>query len=256
MNKRRHERQKARATEEERYRSESPGRPGEGGGSTGESGSSEHAGPGRGGYGFSETGRELTHHAREKAEEVTHETRHQLSRAAEERKDRAADKMERVARALRRTADSLEEEDAEEFGDYPDRAADRLDRISRYLRQSDVGTLMADTEDFARRRPELFFGGLTLAGLAAGRFLRSSSPSGRSGRGAHEGGGKHSQSRETEHESGIHGLSGGSRDLYETGETGTRGSRGFGHDDRPGSPDPRTGNPMLRQDESRGGRYE
>lgn len=33
-----------------------------------------------------------------------------------------------------------------------------------------------DTEQFARRRPALFFGGAVLAGLAVGRFFKSASP--------------------------------------------------------------------------------
>jgi hypothetical protein len=121
--------------------------------------------------------REVVHDAREKVEEVTRETGHELRRAVETRKDHAAETLERVARAMRRTADSLEVEDAEQLADYPERAAERVDRLSTYLRRHDLGEVLADAEGFARRRPELFFGGLAVAGMAAGRFLRSSSPS-------------------------------------------------------------------------------
>lgn len=130
-----------------------------------------------------EEAREVAQSARETAGEVRAETRDYLTRVAEERKAQTADIMDRVARAVKRTADSLEEEDAPSLGRYTEEAAHSIERASGYLRQHDVGSMLSSTEDFARRRPEVFFGGLAVAGLAAGRFLRSSSRSGSSRRG-------------------------------------------------------------------------
>lgn len=117
---------------------------------------------------------ELSHEARERVGEVRDETREYLTRMAEERKTRTVDFMDRVARAMRRTTDSLEEEDVRSMGRYTDEAAERIERASGYLRDHDVRSVMSSTEDFARRRPEIFFGGLAAAGFAVGRFLRSS----------------------------------------------------------------------------------
>src|SRR5690606_3987489 len=43
--------------------------------------------------------------------------------------------------------------------------------------RQDLGQLLDDVEATARRRPELVFGGLLIAGLATARFLKASSRS-------------------------------------------------------------------------------
>lgn len=53
-------------------------------------------------------------------------------------------------------------------------AAGQLSRLSRYLRDSDPAEIMRGINDLARRKPELFFGGLFLAGLIGARFLKAS----------------------------------------------------------------------------------
>lgn len=151
-----------------------------------------------------EEARDVAHSARETAGEVRAETRDYLTRMAEERKAQTADIMDRVARAVKRTADSLEEEDTPSLGRYTEEAAHSIERASGYLRRHDVGSMLSSTEDFARRRPEVFFGGLAVAGLAAGRFLRSSSRSGSSRRRPEEA----SQSHSREH------LRGGRQDSF------------------------------------------
>jgi hypothetical protein len=45
-----------------------------------------------------------------------------------------------------------------------------------YLDSREVGEILRDARDVARRRPELLVGTLFFAGLLLGRFLRSSAP--------------------------------------------------------------------------------
>ncbi|HUQ33150.1 MAG TPA: hypothetical protein VM095_13600 [Pyrinomonadaceae bacterium] len=59
---------------------------------------------------------------------------------------------------------------------YGDAAADRLERFSGYLNKHDVGEIVGDVEDFARRNAAYFVGGTFLLGLLGARFLKSSSP--------------------------------------------------------------------------------
>src|SRR5690606_28949234 len=73
--------------------------------------------------------------------------------------------------------DSLREEDDQNLADYADRAAEKLSRVENYLKRQDLGQLLDDVEATARRRPELVFGGLLIAGLATARFLKASSRS-------------------------------------------------------------------------------
>jgi len=85
--------------------------------------------------------------------------------------------MALLAEALREAGRKLNEgEQGGDFGRYADRAAGQVERLSTYLRDNDLRGFVRDTENFARRRPEVFLGGALLAGLALARFLKASSP--------------------------------------------------------------------------------
>jgi gas vesicle protein len=124
-----------------------------------------------------EAGREVLSEARERTGEVADEARTRVNRMAEERKSQAADTLERVSHALRSASDSLREEEADGLGRYGERAAGQVERFSSYIRENDLDSMISSAEDFARRRPEIFYGGMLLGGVIAGRFLRSSSSS-------------------------------------------------------------------------------
>ncbi len=55
-----------------------------------------------------------------------------------------------------------------------DFAADQLERFSQALREKDLGGLVRDAEDFARRQPAAFFAAAAIAGFLAVRFLKAS----------------------------------------------------------------------------------
>lgn len=59
---------------------------------------------------------------------------------------------------------------------YGDSLAGRLDRFSAYLNEREVGDLVGEVEDFARRNSAYFVGGAFLLGLLGARFLKSSTP--------------------------------------------------------------------------------
>lgn len=99
--------------------------------------------------------------------------RNRLSGELDYRKYRSRQRLMRVAEALRQTGTGVNGED-EVIGRYLDRAATRVERAAAYLEQNDVNQIMRDARGLARRRPEVFAGGLFVAGLVLGRFLRSS----------------------------------------------------------------------------------
>lgn len=66
------------------------------------------------------------------------------------------------------------QEENETLADYVEAAADLVGQFSRYLREKDFGQMLEHAENAARRRPELLFGGMLIAGLATARFLKSS----------------------------------------------------------------------------------
>ena len=57
---------------------------------------------------------------------------------------------------------------------YADEAADWIEDFSRAVRERRWRDIVADTEDFARRRPALFALGAIAAGFLAGRMLSAS----------------------------------------------------------------------------------
>lgn len=90
-----------------------------------------------------------------------------------EGKERAAEQIDSVAEALRSAAGKLREEDNAVVARYAETAAEQIERLTGYLHDREPGVMMRDLENFARRRPEVFIGGLAVAGVVLGRFLRS-----------------------------------------------------------------------------------
>lgn len=113
--------------------------------------------------------------AKQTARETTERIRQEGASLLAEQKGRAADELSHFSHAIHRAAESLHSEEDHRVAEYADAAAKQIDRVAGYLRTSDVNRFVDDAEQFARRRPEVVFGGLFLAGLALSRFLKSSS---------------------------------------------------------------------------------
>ena len=89
-------------------------------------------------------------------------------------KDRATDGIGSVAQVVRQTTQHLREQRHETLARYVDEAANQLERVSQQLRQKDVGELLNDAQDFARRRPAVFIGSAFALGVFGARFFKSS----------------------------------------------------------------------------------
>jgi uncharacterized protein YjbJ (UPF0337 family) len=117
----------------------------------------------------------LAGEAKDEAKKVAGQARDHVQELVGQQKDQAANKLGNLAGALREAANKLNEgEESGDFGRYADQAAQQVDRLSTYLRDSDVRGFVRDTENFARRRPDLFLGTTFLAGLMLARFLKAS----------------------------------------------------------------------------------
>ncbi len=117
--------------------------------------------------------RGLGQQARETGGRFAGRAREQANKVVGERKDKAAHSLDALSGALRDSAGRLRDEQTV-FGDYAESAAERVERLARYLRERDPERLLEDAEDFARSRPEIFVGGMFVAGLLLARFLKSS----------------------------------------------------------------------------------
>lgn len=119
--------------------------------------------------------RELGQQARREGSRLAHEARGRAESALREGKDRFAEQVDVIGRALDDAANRLEVEQRG-TASYAGQAAKQIHSVAEYLRDSDPRRMMRDIEGFARRRPEIFIGGMLVAGILLARFLRSSSP--------------------------------------------------------------------------------
>lgn len=107
-------------------------------------------------------------HATEKAKEHGR-------KVFETQKHRVATEIHAYSEAARGAADRLNDESDTNLGSYVASAADYLDRMGNRIDERGLEELVSDVQGMARRRPEIFYGGLFVAGLAAARFLKASS---------------------------------------------------------------------------------
>jgi hypothetical protein len=98
---------------------------------------------------------------------------------ADQQKGRVADEIATFGAAAHRAADKFDEQDDHNIAGYIHAAGEQLDRIADYVRDKNLNQLLDDAGQLAQRRPELFFGGMFVAGLALARFLKASGRSSR-----------------------------------------------------------------------------
>jgi hypothetical protein len=96
--------------------------------------------------------------------------------AVEEQKKAGAQQVRGIAQVVRTAADGLESE-IPQAAQYVRRAAEQIDYISDALERRDMGELVGQVQDFARRHPTAFLGATVIAGFALIRFLKSSAAS-------------------------------------------------------------------------------
>jgi hypothetical protein len=103
----------------------------------------------------------------------------------EQHKETATRTLGDFADAIRKAGDELAQKDQTLAGRLIVQAADGLESLSRSVSDKRPEELLDAVRDFGRRNPTAFIAGSVLAGLAIGRFLRSTSPqSGAQGFGA------------------------------------------------------------------------
>jgi hypothetical protein len=89
-------------------------------------------------------------------------------------KTRATDGIGSVAQAVRQSTQQLRDQKHETIAQYVDQAADQLERFANRLKDRNVGDLLNEAQDLARRRPAIFIGSAFALGLLGARFIKSS----------------------------------------------------------------------------------
>ncbi|WP_299681479.1 hypothetical protein [uncultured Roseobacter sp.] len=111
-------------------------------------------------------------HIKDQVGELAEGAKAEASRRADAAKETAASEVGDVASALRRAADEFRDGSPQErtFSQLADGIAD----VSDTIRGKDLGEMVRDVSDFARRNPAPFLAGAALMGFAAVRFTRAS----------------------------------------------------------------------------------
>ena len=105
---------------------------------------------------------------------VARESGSYLKRVGAEQQRLLVEKLEEYRDALKAASDKLESDDDTVAANNLQKASGSLACVADYLRESETGDLLTDAGRVARRRPELVFGGLFLAGLGLARAMKSS----------------------------------------------------------------------------------
>jgi hypothetical protein len=100
--------------------------------------------------------------------------RDQAENLVDRGKEAGADEIDRYVGVARRAADDLEEH-SPTGARYIREAAEGVEELTLSFREKSIGELIDGVQDFARRKPVIFFGGAMLTGFAILRFVKSSS---------------------------------------------------------------------------------
>jgi hypothetical protein len=117
---------------------------------------------------------DLTDEAKHVAGDVVTHARKSAENQISGGKDRIAEGLGSVAKAIRHTGEELRSKDEAGLTEYVTRAAAQVETASEYLKDRSLSEVLEDVGSFARREPAMFLGGAFVLGLIGGRFLKSS----------------------------------------------------------------------------------
>ena len=118
----------------------------------------------------------VVEHTQRRAGEAIDQARVRTKGWIETQLDAAADGLDGIAGAVKDTGEQLRAHDPNNMGQVADVAASTAEtvrNVSSKLRDATVDDIMRDTEQFARRQPGLFIGGVFVLGFMLARFLKS-----------------------------------------------------------------------------------
>lgn len=121
------------------------------------------------------TARDAASRVKSAVGETAERAKSEAQRLAGEAKDDTARRLGGYSSAVHESAKSLEQEDPN-IAWAVHQAADRIQGVADYVRNRDFAELRNDAENFARRHPVAFFGGLFLGGLVIGNLLKARAP--------------------------------------------------------------------------------
>jgi hypothetical protein len=118
--------------------------------------------------------RDLAEGLRQAGTETARKAKEQGEAFLGQHKHTIAETMHHCGDALREAARQLRNKQDGNLASFADTVADRIERTSGYLESKQIRDIRDDVEQFARRQPAAFYGGMFAAGLALSRFFKAS----------------------------------------------------------------------------------
>lgn len=118
------------------------------------------------------TARDTAARIKSTASETASRAKSEVQRLAADTKDQTASRIGGYGNAMHESAKSLEQQDPN-IAWATHQMADRVQGVADYIRNTDLVELKSDVENFARRHPTAFFGGLFIGGLLIGNLLKA-----------------------------------------------------------------------------------
>lgn len=137
-------------------------------------GGSGETGPSAGGGSPKEMAHSAAQTVKQEAASFAEDARHKAVDKVEEHKQTASRTLGDFAGAVRRAGQELEQSDQSMGARLVRQAADGLEGFARSVADKRPEELIDAVRDFGRRNPTAFIAGSVLAGVALGRFFRSS----------------------------------------------------------------------------------
>jgi hypothetical protein len=129
---------------------------------------------GRLGREVQEEGQRIGRELKEEGQELVGGVRHYVEDLAENGVKTVTERLHHMSVALHKAADSLRQEDEDSTSRIADQAAERIDQVCDYLERQEPMDMIRGLDRFARQQPMIAIGGMLIAGMMLGRFLRSS----------------------------------------------------------------------------------
>jgi hypothetical protein len=120
-------------------------------------------------------GTDVGNQAQQRASQLAEQAQTQAKSRLVSQKQRATQGLGSLTNALDQTSQQLRQQGQESMAQYTAKAADRVEHVVGYLDQRDVNQLMGEAQEYARKHPATFLAGAFAVGVAATRFLKSSS---------------------------------------------------------------------------------
>lgn len=116
-----------------------------------------------------------SHEVAEQVKQATLERVDSVRQSAQTMRDDAAERVRKLGATVRKVGEHFRIEDQNYVAEKMTGASQHLGTLAGYIGSAEIGVIVRDARSVARKNPALFLGGMFVAGLGVGRFLKGTS---------------------------------------------------------------------------------